>query len=425
MTNAERELAGVERRIEDHLKNADEILSKADAEDRDPTESEREEAQKEIKASRDLKDRKAELEETIAVQLEAKQFSKTMQAPKGDGVEVVGKSPAQVKSLGDQFIESKGYKDLLARGLSGNFSTGQIELATKGTLASSPGTALTPDERLGGVVETLYQPLTVADLLAQGTTNSSQITYVTETATSGVTAVAEQGLKPESTLSFSETTESVRKLATLLPVTDEMLEDAPQIQAYINQRLALFIRNAEENQILLGDGSAPNLAGIISPGNRTIGTYARGTVDDSALALFKAMNGTRGSSFLEPDAIVIHPTNWQAIRTAKDSNDQYYGGGPFFGPYGGPQGPAGSSQFSRDSLWGVQVVITSAITVGTALVGSFRQAAQLFRRSGISVEASNSHGTYFATNITAIRAEERIALAVYRPTAFTAVTGLE
>lgn len=147
-------------------------------------------------------------------------------------------------------------------------------------------------------------------------------------------------------------------------------------------------------------------------------------MDDNALALFKAANGTRGSSLLDPDTVVINPTNWQAIRTAKDSQGQYYGGGPFYGPYGGPQGPAGASQFSADSLWGLRVVVTSAIGAGTALVGAFGEGAAIFRKGGLTVEATNSHSTYFASDITAIRAETRLALGVFRPTAFVVVTGL-
>ena len=158
--------------------------------------------------------------------------------------------------------------------------------------------------------------------------------------TNAAAPTSEGATKPESTIVFGETSEPVRKIATGIPISDELLEDAPQISAYLNQRLQLFVSTAEEAQVLLGNGTAPNLAGIVSPGNRTIGTYARGTADDNALAVFKAANGARGSSFLEPDTVVIHPTNWQAIRTAKDSQGQYYGGGPFYGPYGGPQGPA-------------------------------------------------------------------------------------
>ena len=72
----------------------------------------------------------------------------------------------------------------------------------------------------------------------------------------------------------------------------------------------------------------------------------------------------------------------------------------------------------------MRVVVTSAITLGSALVGAFSQGGAVFRRSGVTVEATNSHSTWFADDITAIRAEERLALAVYRESAFTVVTGL-
>jgi len=60
--------------------------------------------------------------------------------------------------------------------------------------------------------------------------------------------------------------------------------------------------------------------------------------------------------------------------------------------------------------------------VKTVLVGSFQQASQFFRRGGLRVEASNSHQDFFIKNLTAIRAEERGALAVYREGAFGKVT---
>lgn len=215
----------------------------------------------------------------------------------------------------------------------------------------------------------------------------------------------------------------MRKIATFLPISDELLEDAPQIQAYLNQRLTLFVKQVEESQLLLGNGTAPNLQGFVATG-RAIGTFTRGTADDNATALFKAANGTRGSSFLDPDTVVIHPTNWQAIRLGKDDNGQFYGGGPFFGAYGGNAPQSSASQFAADSLWGMRVVVTSSITVGTALVGAFGQGAALFRKGGLRVEASNSHGTFFQSDLVAIRAEMREALAVYRPSAFCAVVNL-
>jgi HK97 family phage major capsid protein len=136
------------------------------------------------------------------------------------------------------------------------------------------------------------------------------------------------------------------------------------------------------------------------------------------------MNGVRGSAFVEPEWIVLHPSDWQDIRLATDSAGQYFGGGPFLGAYGGPQGPVGASgqvSGALDSIWGKSVYVTSAIgNAGTALVGA-RAAGQVWSRGGVSVEATNSHSTYFTANLTAIRAERRLGLTLYRPQAMCEV----
>lgn len=333
------------------------------------------------------------------------------------------------RGLGDVFVESKGYKairDSASRGE--RWSSGPVEVSTKGTLLTTPGTALTPATYQPGVVETLFQQPSIADLMPTQLVDRSPVRYVIEGTSDvgeGVTnaadTVAEGSTKPESTLAFTEVTEPLSKIATVLPVSDEMLEDVVQLQATLNQRLSLFIRTAEDDQLLNGSGTPPDISGFL---DRSISTWPRGTVDDNATAIFKAANGARGSSHLDCTAVILNPANWQAIRLAKDSAGQFYGGGPFYGPYGGPQGPAGASQFSADNLWGLPVVVTSTIGVGTALVGAFRTAATTFRRGGVSVEASNSHSTYFAENLTAIRAETRVGLGIFRPEAFCQVTGL-
>jgi Phage capsid family len=203
-----------------------------------------------------------------------------------------------------------------------------------------------------------------------------------------------------------------------------MLEDANQVESYINGRLSLFVRIEEEDEIITG-GGANEVSGFLS---RSINTYARGTVDNNAVALFKAINGTRGSSFLEPDYIVMHPDNWQTTRLLMDANNQFYGGGPFTGAYGNAGIPPGidSGRLTGgfDSIWGKPIIVTGRIGSGTALLGAFRTASMLWRRSGITVEATNSHASYFANNLVALRAESRLALAVYRAGAFTKVTGL-
>jgi HK97 family phage major capsid protein len=267
--------------------------------------------------------------------------------------------------------------------------------------------------------------LTVADLLASGTTQNPSVTYFQEvTWTNASASVAEAGTKPEDTYVGGTVVEPVRKLAHIATVTDEMLEDGPAMASYLDVRLRLGVEQVEEAQLYGGNGTAPNLKGIIA---RTgVQTQAIST-DIAADGIYKAMTLVRTGAFAEPDGLIIHPTDWQSIRLSKDTAKQYYGGGPFTGAYGNNSGLIADrgSNGPVENLWGqLRVVVTTAATQGTALVGAFATEAQIFRRTGLTVESTNAHGTTFAENKVTFRAEERLALAVYHPAAFCKVTGV-
>jgi HK97 family phage major capsid protein len=323
------------------------------------------------------------------------------------------------RALGRQFVESEGYKRIRGMQRSGSWSGPIIDLAYNPSRGAYEAATLTPDGASGGalvlpdyrpgILETLYAPLTVADLFAQGTTTSNTVSYMRETtATNAAAAVAPGAAKPESTLVFDAETDPVVKIATWLPVADEMLEDVSQLESYINQRLSLFVQITEEAQLLNGSGVAPNMEGLLE---RTgLLTDAAGT-ETAAESLFLMIQRILFESFLQPDAIVLPPDVWGAIAISKTDGGDYYGGGPF-------------AAAPTPTLWGYRVAISPVMPAATGLVGAFKTAAQIFRRTGMSVQASNSHSDYFVKNLTAIRAETRLALAVYRPQGFGTVTGL-
>jgi len=333
---------------------------------------------------------------------------------------------ATLKSLGAQFVGSDGYKKLLGRGLKGGqWSTGDIELKTtlaEGTVAS-PGPGFAPVATptvLPGIVDIKFQPLVVADLIPQGTTNSVLIRYLVETAvTNAAAATAEGAAYGESALTFDKVDETLHKIATFLPITDEMLEDFAQTQSYVDARLQLFIRLKEQAQLLTGDGTGSNLLGLLNrtglattiPKAGQTGPPLFPASDNSMDAIYRQITQIRITSFMEPDATVMDPLAWQNILLAKNSQGFYYANGPFVSE-------------ADSMLWGKRVVHTPAMAANEALVGAFAQAAQMFRKGGITVEASNSHVDYFVKGLVAIRAEERLGLAVYRPGAFGLVTGI-
>jgi HK97 family phage major capsid protein len=435
MTQNEKQLKATEQEMARFAQSIKDVWAKADEEERETSADERGEVEEHLKAIEVLKSKKTDIEQAIAVEKNVREIAGAMgpsDPVTNQGLEVkdLQSSVMQVKTIGEQFVESESFKAMLDRvkrngGVPQNTSTGPIDVKAGTLLEGGQGAGMIPvPQVVGGVVEKLFQRQTIADVLPSGAATTNSIRYIVEgTATEGASAVSEGGDKPASDLALSTTDEPVQKIATILTVSDEMLEDVQQVQSYINGRLSLFVRIEEEDQLIRGNGTPPNISGFY---DRSINTYGAGTVDNNAVALFKAINNTRGSSLLDVDHVFIHPDNWSATRLLMDQNNQFYGGGPFSvtGAYG-TGNMANANQLTTDTLWNVPVTITTAVGAGTVLLGAFGQGAQLWRRGGLTVEATNSHSDYFTKNLVAIRAEQREALAVYRPTAFTKVTGLD
>ncbi len=334
------------------------------------------------------------------------------------------KAPVRAVSAGDAFVKSETYEALMKRNRNVPFQTEPVEWGFK---ANETVVAATVDDVgyvqadvQGALVTPAQGPLMVADLFAPGSTNSNTVRFPRVTASTNAAAVAPEIGAIEgggqSIVKFGMLNEPVEKIATVLYISDEMLEDASGLRSYIDSQLGYFVRATEEDQLLNGDGTPPELAGLLddTATRRRITGYDSSFTqggDTIADAVYKAKSSIRKTAFLEPDACVVHPDDWETIRLAKDGNDNYFNGlGPFVG--GGVEPP----------IWGMRVVVTAAIASGTILVGAFKQGAQLFRRGGVSIDASNSNASLFETGVVTLRASERLALAVYRPTAFVLVT---
>jgi HK97 family phage major capsid protein len=422
MNHNEKRLAAIEQKLGEKADAIEAIWKKAEKEEREPTEDERAEAGQLLEDSRKLQtDRKA-AQDAVRIDEEVRDQARKFGAGQKDAEKPQTGEPARPKqkSMGDQFIESDAYKNQSEKGFRGEYATGYVELdvETKATLlegdnlfsGGTPGAAapFVPLDVRGGYLPILEQVPTVAALFGQATTSSNAVANVRETlATNNADVVAEGTAKPESALEYDLEQVPVKKIATWLPVSDELLSDAPAIRAIINNRLVLFVRQEEDAQLLHGAGGG-NFLGLmpqVPAANRylTSGVAAAQNADHIFAALTKARE-----SFLEPDSVVINPNDWADLRLLKDGNENYIAGSPYSTGSGEPV----------ERLWGKRLVVTQAIPEGTAVVGAFSQGATLFRNGGISVEATNSHEDFFEKNLTAIRAEERAALAVHRPSAF-------
>jgi ATP-dependent protease ClpP protease subunit len=385
---------------------------------------------------RDSRDFSNDARKAIAEGVSADEFSRALvtsdrykaQFIIGSGEEDLPEG-GDANSLGAMVVRDESYKRMVSQGglqqgqsLILNFpllNYGKYRKRFARPQGSTPLTGLpgTGIQILPGVEGSLnIQPARVAPLLGNFSTNGSSVRYISETSfTNAADTVTEGTVKPEQLWNLTEVDSPVRKVAVYSKFSDEILSDHERLQPFVNGRLMAGVELKLDTQLVTGNGTPPNLTGILNFSGIQTQAKAADTVPD---AILKAITKARLTGFFEPDAIVVHPTDWQNLRLIKDSAGQYLGGGPFLGTYG--NGP----YVADVPLWGKPVIITTAITVGTALVGMFRMGGEVFYRTGLMLSFTNSDQDDFIKNLITVRCEIRAALAVVHPLAFCSVTGL-
>ena len=390
--------------LERKLASAREVTDEADKAGRQMTDDERSKVEGVLNEAAGLKERIKSMSDNEALREAIEGLGTVTTKP-------VEQASSRARTVGEAFVQSKGYQALKTAGTTGHFSTGPIEIPfgfgwkddagfiTEGNISTMP--PVIAPQRVPGILTPVEQALTVADLFGQGVATSNTIVSVLETATdNAASGVDESGNKPPSYFELDTRVVALCKVATMATVSNELLEDIDAILSYLNARLALFVRQAEETDLvttLLAGGIGSSDAADIG-GDNIFDAVQAGIVD------VKVTGG------LDADALLISPVDHatMTITKAVAGDGNYFSGGPYIA---GAQNP-----------WGLRAVVTTAVSDGSPVVGAFRQGAMLWRKGGLTVEASNSHEDYFERNLVAIRAEERYALDIIRPAAFSVVT---
>jgi hypothetical protein len=317
------------------------------------------------------------------------------------------------KTLGQLFVEHEMYNTIRTMPKGGHWSSPPFELNAAVTIDPIPAPPTT------GLPSWAVQPFLptpmdwyVSALFAQGTLSGSLVQYLREKVwTNAAAPVAVGGTKPESTLTFEAVQAALTKIAHWIPVPDEFLEDVEGLRSYIDARMVQGVLDKLEDEVVNGDGTGGSMLGILATPGLTAPYPHAGDVFAASIAAQRA--AIYAASRLRPDAVVMSPATWALVSMQTSSAGGFLGGSSIF--------TAGAPT----SIAGLRVVESPSMVDGTALIGAFKQGGQLWRKGGVTVQATNSHADLFIKNTTAIRAEIRAALSVYRPAAFGTVTGLE
>ncbi len=265
--------------------------------------------------------------------------------------------------------------------------------------------------------------LPVRALFPNGTTDSNSVEFVKMGAfTNNAAEVADPtslttGLKPESGFTLTEDVAPVVTIAHLMYAHRNALQDMGQLTMLINQFLLRGLDERIDRQLLLGNGTSPNLRGLLAHTGIQVADAAYWTANPLPAdankwdRLRRAMTMVRLDGRGRTSGMVLSPELLEEASMAKDANGNY------LFPAGGPFGTGGFT-----SLWGVPVTEQEDLAADQAIVGDFARGASVLDRMNSQIFVSDSNRDLFERNIITFLAETRIAFPVYRPEVFVNAT---
>jgi len=269
-------------------------------------------------------------------------------------------------------------------------------------------TAPTPVGRLPEIVAGVTRAVRIRDLIPRIPVSEGSLTFLREvTYTNRASPVQETASKPPSAITFEQVNVPLVCIAHWLPASKQVLDDIPLLREFIAGRLLDGLMDAEDFELMFGDGTNNHMSGLDSQAAAYAGTYAQAG-DTYIDKLGHALQELENNNY-SPDGFVLNPVDWRRITLQKTED-----GGANKGSYvlGGPGSTA------TPQLWSKPVALSTAQREGRFLVGQFAGSVALFDRMGPRIDLSSEHADYFVLNRVAIRCEERVALAVFRPAAF-------
>lgn len=260
-----------------------------------------------------------------------------------------------------------------------------------------------------GIIEPNKRKVHVRSLLPVGSAGpGNTYTFMREEGEGegAIAPTAETGTKPQFDLDLKEATVKFEWIAGWLRVTRKAMNNIPGFLSYLNSRLPEKLLRAEDKQLLVGDGTSPNISGIMDSGNFT-------AADSDATILIEALIDSIAQ--LEDDeernatAILLRPRAYYGFfkNKAEDS-----------GVYDLPK----NVTFVNGQLYisGVPVYASTAMSKDAAgseqnkyIVGDFEMGAQLLIQNGMRIEFFEQDGTNVRENKITVRIEESVAFPIY------------
>ena len=325
-----------------------------------------------------------------------------------DAMEVANKKQAEAgkklsfKGALNEAING-GAIDSLRQGMT---KAARFEVKADMTTADNFTGEVIPADRVPGYKFDPTRLVHMRQLIPQGSTTSDVVRYVKESAyTNGVAPKAEGTAVAQSDFDFTATDANVQKIGTYFRISEEMLNDTPQLTSYLSARAPEKLLEVEDTQILNGTGVAPNLSGIITDSaDFAAGGFANAIESANEFDVLTVALNQLALANYAADYIMINPTDFHKILLLKSSQNEYL--------------VKDWNQGLQPRINGVPVVLNTAVTSDKYVLGNFGMGTQLWIRDNVGVEFFREDGTNVRDGFVTVRVQERVALTNYLPNAF-------
>lgn len=229
--------------------------------------------------------------------------------------------------------------------------------------------------------------------------------YVLDTEEDGIGTVAAGTTKPSTGYIGTAKDAPVRKIAGLLDVQDELMDDVVGFRAWIAYELPKAYLDAEDLQIYKGDGTGDNILGLwYQAGNQS---FPQGSVTAAGNTIDKVMAGITQVRKLKraTSAVVLSPVAWQEVFINKGDEAMY--------TY-----PIILDANGVMRIGGVPIYWSNVFEDGEGLVGDFARGTAIFQRKAMNIGYFEQNKDNVETNTVTIRIEGRLALPIFYPEAF-------
>ena len=207
-----------------------------------------------------------------------------------------------------------------------------------------------------------------------------------------VSWTAENATKSTTSAHFGEATLTVKKMAAIMYLSDELVEDSTEIDI-VNFIITLFSERIgdEEDRVITAGNGTTQPTGLTAA---TIGSVAcSGNLDfDDVINLEYLLP----AKYHTNAAFYAHRTNIQEMRKLKDSQNRYL--------WMDAQGPAQPATFH-----GYPVIENNYLPESEIYFGDLKKAYWLGDRQKMTVKVSQDTETAFTKDQTAVRVVSRIA----------------